>query len=321
MLASCWFAEHRYSILHYVLELAAQQGIIIDVDQQSLTIIVGLVLFHGLLPVDHILESLILLSQLSDELVLGVLIDLGFGLDQRLHLVSIYQCGQAILVVDISWADRRHHRCFGIASQGVLKHPREFRLSVRYDDLLTPFLLGSLISQYINHFAEETQTFVDIGPLLLSLGIAACSSLPLTAGQIDKADLALLLVCGFATREEGLFQNDGDYGVGAGGGGVHVGGTDGPVVGADLNLISNIIITAHQDLAQTVHINPIILRFPDLEALLCPPFRIDEEVMYVLIVNLQHADRHLILGTIQFRHVGTLLDPNEHLLTAHWNDA
>ncbi len=84
--------------------------------------------------------------ELTDHCVLWVLIDPRLILN-LLGAGRVPQSGNGFLRVVVGRADRRDHDCFSVAAEGVLKDPRESRVSVRN--------VGALgVSETANHMAQ-----------------------------------------------------------------------------------------------------------------------------------------------------------------------
>lgn len=104
---------------------------------------------------NHIPQLLVLLSQLSDELVLRVLVDARCVLD-ALGTVGIAQSGQRLFVVGRCRRDRTDHDGLARTAQGVLQQPRQLRVTVR-DDCIGLRLAHGLVRQLLDHIAEGRQ--------------------------------------------------------------------------------------------------------------------------------------------------------------------
>lgn len=130
---------------------------------------------------DEGLQVLDLLLILSEQSILGVLVDAGPVLD-ALGPVGVAQSAQGFLIVVVSRGETGDHQCTRVSSQRVLQQPGE--LGVPVGDVL-----GASVHQSGDDVPQGRQGEVDLRGLTESLPCSAGFGLTLTSCQVDEVEL------------------------------------------------------------------------------------------------------------------------------------
>jgi len=98
--------------------------------------------------------------------------------------------------------------------------------------------------------------------------------------------------------------------MGSTGGGVHLSGTDRFVLLPFLHFLVNGVIIVDWMLRETLHIHAELLMLSDLETTTGARLRVDQQVLHLLVVNLEHGDFNLEPAVI----ICQLLDSGEDFI-------
>lgn len=107
--------------------------------------------------------------------------------------------------------------------------------------------------------------------------------------------------------------------MGSGRGGVHEGGSDGPVVVSHVVLVLDLVVRPHWDLGQPLDEHAHRRALAHLQSSLWSVIRVAEEVLDVLVVDFQHADRDLELY-VRIRVFQLLVYAREYLFAGPRHD-
>jgi len=258
--------------------ITSQNGILIDIHQMN--ILLSLRQIQKLcilclyvwtcLSFHHILQLLVLLLQLSDQLVLGAFIDLGLVLD-RLNLVGVFQSWQGLLVVDVSRGESCYHSGFGVTSQSVLKHTGQLGFTIWDDQVFV--LTFCFWCQDWDTLAQKRQTLVNIWPLNQPLPSSLSTLIPLTPCKINQIYIRPLLVQRLPKLIiVRLFERDRGDSMSSWRSLIHLGRPDRPVRGSKSDLSFNFIVAMDWEPGKTIHVDVTLFVFTDFETAFCTFF-------------------------------------------------
>ena len=131
-------------------------------------------------------ESLNFLTQLSDQLILGRLVDHCVVLD-GFDLPSVTQRRQGLVKVDTCRREGSNHRCLGITAEERLQDHGELALTIGH--LLLSGLALSFLCEDTNDTTENGQTLVDVGAFFQTITSCTGRLRTLRARQIDEVDI------------------------------------------------------------------------------------------------------------------------------------
>mmetsp|Transcript_29459 Transcript_29459/g.96169 ORF Transcript_29459/g.96169 Transcript_29459/m.96169 type:complete len:419 (+) Transcript_29459:1629-2885(+) len=244
-------------------------------------------LHHDPARLQCLLQLLDLLAQRANQLLCRVFVHDRLVLD-LLHAVGVAQRAQRFRVVDRRGRDGGDHGGLRVSAQRVLEQLREHGGPVGHALLL----LGggvAVLGQRGDHVAKRGQRLVDCTALLELLARCASAFRALRPSQIDQVDDGHLL--GRLPRVLvylELGQDELEDGVGAGGGGVHVGGRDRARLVALLHQLLHRIEFLHRILRQSLDVEADL----GVHAHFQVPSLWVEQVSNFLHVHLQHGALH-----------------------------
>ena len=195
-----------------------------------------------------------------------------------------------LLVVVRGRADGADHQSLGVAAQRVLQDSSERGVSVRNHFAFR--FSARFLCQGRDHDAENRQRLVDRAAFLEP--VSGCAGLGgfLAAGQVDEVDDGDL-VGGPSVLQDLLHEVDGDDSVGSRAMRVHFCGADRPVSAPLVHLGRDLFVGPDSVVREALHVHAQRLALAHFEAALHPVARVDQQVLYFLVVDLDHADRDL----------------------------
>mmetsp|Transcript_47391 Transcript_47391/g.122602 ORF Transcript_47391/g.122602 Transcript_47391/m.122602 type:complete len:306 (+) Transcript_47391:2870-3787(+) len=132
----------------------------------------------------QLFQLLVLLSQLANELVGGVLVHHRGVLD-LLSAIGIAEGGEGLVVVDVGGREGGNHDRLRVSAQRVLQQPGESRVTVWHEHSL---LASTFFSQRRYDIAKHSQRLVDVRTLFQPVTTCACTGHTLAASQVDQVD-------------------------------------------------------------------------------------------------------------------------------------
>ena len=95
---------------------------------------------------------------------------------------------------------------------------------------------------------------------------------------------------------------------------IHVSWTNGSVWGSSIDLLLNLIVACHRNLAHALNEDTEFRMFTHIEATFGAIIRFDKEILNALVVDLDHTECDCMLNIV-LRVINSFIYPSEHLLT------
>ncbi len=223
-----------------------------------------------------------------------VLVDDGAGADV-LGLVGVAQRRERLVVV--RRRDARDHGRLRVAAQAVLQQPGQDRVAVGHDVAVAALGVQPAVfrvGQGGDDAPEGREGFVDVGAFAQAGARGFGGFGAFGAGEVDEPD-ARKAFGGFVGGEVvvDLLQHDGEDGVGAGGGVVHLGRGRRAAAVAHAHVAHYLGEVFDGHVGQVFDVGAFGGRFAELEVVGGVGAG-DEEVAHVLVVDFEVGDAHVV---------------------------
>lgn len=274
------FLELLLGVIHGFYDIVgAAEAQLLDVDLASS--------FGGLH--EQLLQLLVLRFELPDQLVGGRLVDDGLVLD-LLGSVRVSEGSQRFFKVHVGGRNGANHDGLGITTQGILQNSRQVGVTIGNDGFL--LFAHGLVGEDTDASSQDRQTLVNSAPLLESLSFGTRLSSFFRTGEIDQIDDTELLNFA-ALLLDNLLELDCHDGVGPTRGLIHESGSNRSGIKTFVHFLGNHGVGVYRVLRQALHIYSATLALTNLET--SRNFRVGEEILHLLVVNLKHGELDLVL--------------------------